>query len=436
MTDSRCETNIIRTLGGRVQQLEEENRLLRESSEKLKGQLAQVVARQRSARLPEEIAVGGSKVNEDLGNVQRDVAKLKEEISLMMRMTRKDFAPSMKKRKKFSVPDGIIAHLTRQCSGNVHDRQVLEVTSGSFEKETQGANAHSGASFSDPSNAAKNAVDLEAGSLFASAYRQRDEKIPHTRNNWLCYDFKERRIVPTHYAIRTNGGDPGWSHLKSWLVETSANGKSWQEVARGENNEQLNGSGFTGTFTVAGDLASRFIRRVNIGKNHYGDDQLRTSGWEIFGAPSNEPIPTTSLSFSARADGAGGPPSTGRSPGNTRVLSHPLRGCPPRRNDGNPRGLDGPLLPQTSAPASFLRCNWQPWHLGADVPKPNAISSGPHTATDSTNLDQLKHHDLHLESHHPTSVRQHRSRRHNGIDAFLLVCTRPRGRSSSFIKAP
>jgi hypothetical protein len=50
-------------LGGRLQQLEDENRLHRESSEGLKGQLAPVEAGQQSevARLQEAIT-GGSKV--------------------------------------------------------------------------------------------------------------------------------------------------------------------------------------------------------------------------------------------------------------------------------------------------------------------------------------------------------------------------------------
>jgi hypothetical protein len=39
---------------------------------------------------------------------------------------------------EIDVPDGIIAHLTRECGGNVHDRRVVDVTCGSFEKETQG----------------------------------------------------------------------------------------------------------------------------------------------------------------------------------------------------------------------------------------------------------------------------------------------------------
>jgi hypothetical protein len=100
----------------------------------------------------------------------------------------------------------------------------------------------------------------------------------------VCYDFKERRIVPTHYTIRTNDGTPGWQHLKSWLVETSVDGKSWQEVDHQEDNEQLNGQWFTGTFAVAGGGECRFIRLVNIGRSHSGHDCLKFSAWEVFGS--------------------------------------------------------------------------------------------------------------------------------------------------------
>jgi hypothetical protein len=195
----------------------------------------------------------------------------------------KQFPPSVKKGEYFDVPDGIIAHLTRECSGNVHDCHVVEVTSGSFEKETEGANPHSGAYKNDLRYAAKNAVNLEDVSSFASAYRKKEEAIPHTRNNWICYDFKERGIVPTHYTIRTNLGDSDSRHLKSWLVETSADGENWREVAHEEDNGQLNGRWFTGTFAVAGGRECRFIRLVNIGRNHFGNDCLEISAWEIFG---------------------------------------------------------------------------------------------------------------------------------------------------------
>jgi hypothetical protein len=53
------------------------------------------------------------------------------------------------------------------------------------------------------------AVDLETGSCFFSAYPRPCEDIPDMGNNWVCYDFKERMIVPTRDTIRTFGRDPG-----------------------------------------------------------------------------------------------------------------------------------------------------------------------------------------------------------------------------------
>jgi hypothetical protein len=208
---------------------------------------------------------------------------------------RKHFPPSVKKGKlrleggsqtatMYDIPDGIIAHLTRECGGNVHDCHVVEVTCGSFEKETEGASPHSGAYGNMADRAAKNAADLETGSRFWSDYRWATEDIPHTRNNWICYNFKERRIVPTHYTIRTFFSVPGDCHLKSWLVETSADGGNWREVAREEDNQRLNGYNFTATFGVADGGECRFIRLVQIGRNHFGNDCLYISAWEIFGS--------------------------------------------------------------------------------------------------------------------------------------------------------
>jgi hypothetical protein len=201
-------------------------------------------------------------------NLERELAKLKEEIK-RMKMAAKQFPPSVKKGRlhlrngkeiEIDVPDGIIAHLTRECGGNVHDRRVVDVISRSFEKETIGANPYSGAFDNRHYNAAQKAADLEAGSCFVSACRGDKENIRDTKNNWVCYDFKERRIVPTHYTTRTHEYGPGGSNLKSWLIETSVDGESWREVAGEENNKQLNGTYFTSTFPVSSGGECRFIR--------------------------------------------------------------------------------------------------------------------------------------------------------------------------------
>jgi hypothetical protein len=213
------------------------------------------------------------------------------------------YADGSQTRDMYDIPDGIVAHLTRKCGGNVHDRHVVDVTSRSFEKESRGANRRSGAYNNSPDCAA----DLEIDSWFQSAYRKKEEHIQHTRNNRVCYDFKERRIVPTHYTVRRHYGPPGNPHLKSWLVDTSADGESWREVAREEDNQQLNGSRFTGTFAVAGGRECRFIRLVNVGRNYFGDDTFRISAWETFGsligqtADSSDFSDVTSLPFLSAA---------------------------------------------------------------------------------------------------------------------------------------
>jgi hypothetical protein len=96
----------------------------------------------------------------------------------------------------------------------------------------------------------------------------------------MCYNFKERRVVPTHYAIRTHDFDILWPHLKPWLVEMWADGKSWREVPCEEDNEQLNSSWFTATFPIAVGGECCFIRLANIGRNHRGGDPLSISACE------------------------------------------------------------------------------------------------------------------------------------------------------------
>jgi hypothetical protein len=94
----------------------------------------------------------------------------------------------------------------------------LVPASGLFEKET--VETYSGA---------KNVADFETDSCFESAFRRMNPHIPPTLNNWMCYDFK-RRIMPTHYTIRTTGDNPSCygqrdCHLKWRLAEISADGQ-------------------------------------------------------------------------------------------------------------------------------------------------------------------------------------------------------------------
>jgi hypothetical protein len=68
-----------------------------------------------------------------------------------------------------------------------------------------------------------------------------------------------------------------------WLVEPSADGESWREVAGEEDNKQLNGANSTGIFAVARGGECRFIPLVQIGRSHFGDDSICITAWEILG---------------------------------------------------------------------------------------------------------------------------------------------------------
>jgi hypothetical protein len=184
-----------------------------------------------------------------------------------------EFPPSLRQvtvktcysETEIDVPDGIIAHLTRECGGNVRDHDVVGVTS------------------SRPIGslwAAKNVANLEDSSCFHSAHRDKNDIIPPAKNNWICYDFKDRKVIPTHYAVRSS---TGVAHPSSWVVEVSKKGKKWKEIDHKENNIDLNRQRVTRVFPAAASKPCRFVRLANVGRNHRGTDSLLIEAWEIFG---------------------------------------------------------------------------------------------------------------------------------------------------------
>jgi hypothetical protein len=72
--------------------------------------------------------------------------------------------------------------------------------------------------------------------------------------------------------------------MKSWAVEVSMDSMSWTEIDHKENNSELYAPDVTRAFQVARMEEGRFIRLVNIGRNHFGNDMLRLDKWEIFGS--------------------------------------------------------------------------------------------------------------------------------------------------------
>ena len=160
--------------------------------------------------------------------------------------------------------DGIIAYLTRECGGNVHDKGIVDVSASTVPSYVK---AHP-----------KNVVDLLTDNCYYSADKE---------NSWICYDFKDRRVIPTSYSVRSGPGRQDDWHLKNWTVEVSNTGTegSWTEIDDRFCDETLNGRFRLGNFKIpkVGSEAFRFFRLRQSGINHADSEELKLCALEIFG---------------------------------------------------------------------------------------------------------------------------------------------------------
>ena len=247
-----------------VAQARREAGALREDVERLRIQVGQKASASDLAALSEEVA----RLKEAEANpTQSESATSK--VLATPRQRQAQVAGQM--TAQVSPLNGIIAHFTRECGGNVHKLGVVTVTASSCYGD-----------WWKP----ENAVDFGSGSNFYSN---------DSPNSWICYDFKGRRVAPTSYSIRSFGYGTGACHPKSWVLEVSNDGSegSWAVVDSRENNKDLNDVLATRNFAISAPSreAIRFARLRLTGKNHKGSDFLCISALELFGAFTDIPRP-------------------------------------------------------------------------------------------------------------------------------------------------
>lgn len=96
--------------------------------------------------------------------------------------------------------EGIIHHLNNQCHGNSAEKGVIDVSIPDMPTIYN---------FSTHKNS--NVVDLKDKMSYVTSKKE--------YSNWLKIDFKEKRVRPNNYSIRTWHLGPGNSHLMNWAVE-------------------------------------------------------------------------------------------------------------------------------------------------------------------------------------------------------------------------
>jgi hypothetical protein len=166
--------------------------------------------------------------------------------------------------EKDSPLDGIIAHLTRQCGGNVHNHKIVTVTTSSNNSETY---------------AGFKAADLQTNSEWLSDYQ---------KNQWFCYNFNNLSVSPTHYSIQSadvTGGSPR-NFPKEWVVEGSNDEVTWIELDRRANVTALAGRSKIEVFSISNSGVWRMIRIRQTGPNCCREHYFGFRALEFFGVLS------------------------------------------------------------------------------------------------------------------------------------------------------
>lgn len=127
----------------------------------------------------------------------------------------------------------------------------------------------------------KNVVNYEDDNLwFDSANKP---------NSWLCINFKEKKIKPSYYSIKSNnGGGKNNAHLKNWVIEGSKDNVNWVILDERKNEESLNDRTASNTFKIQHNFENdefyQYIKIRQTGLNTSNGNQLYFGSIEFFGS--------------------------------------------------------------------------------------------------------------------------------------------------------
>ncbi len=153
---------------------------------------------------------------------------------------------------KFS---GIIKYLTDKSSNNIENE--INITASSFVNQ--------------PSEVVK----YGKNSNFCSE---------NTSDSWICFDFKEHRIVLTHCQIQSVNWIDNWNP-KSWVIEGSQDNNSWETLDEQKNCSYLKLGNTIHAFKIENQTSQsfRYIRLRQTDKNWYGSYYFSFRYIEFYG---------------------------------------------------------------------------------------------------------------------------------------------------------
>lgn len=171
---------------------------------------------------------------------------------------------------------GLINHLTNQCNGNVYEKGIIDIKS-TKEYEEKFNNSHHSPQF---------VVDLNNRNYYHSICKE---------GAWLKYDFKDRKVHPTKYSIRSRNEDGG--NLLKWVIQGSNIGndedgdEGWITLDS-RNDESIKENDSSNTFNISAPIDKnqyfRYLRIKANGLETRGLNCLIFSALEFFGSMFSE----------------------------------------------------------------------------------------------------------------------------------------------------
>ena len=241
--------------------LEEENKSVKGEIGKMKEEL--VGMKNESGKLAKDMKSINEKSDEVKKQMSAESRKLKDVIEVIEKK-RKTVKYDGKEQNRFN---GIMKWLGKGDASNSLSNKIVDVTSSSVISE-------------NPDLQLKNVLNYgDDKQVFQS------DSEP---NPWLCIDFKEHRVNPTHYSIRSHGfAGKGNYHPQSWDVEGSNDSVSWAALDSRREEKSLDGRAASNTFEITNEANKskyfRYLRIIQKGVNTHNDNSLAFSSIEFFG---------------------------------------------------------------------------------------------------------------------------------------------------------
>ena len=110
----------------------------------------------------------------------------------------------------------------------------------------------------------------------------------HEPNSWLCIDFKDNKVNPSHYSIKTTKYGNKDNHIpQNWDIEGSNDHKHWDLLDSRRKEESIHKAATANTFAITNSANKhnyyKYLRIIQRGKNTGNDDDLFFSSIEFFG---------------------------------------------------------------------------------------------------------------------------------------------------------